>query len=71
MEPQMKNSTWKITTFSDGDPVASAEGLSHAQAVIAIRRAMSGVNPLTETSGPADDPGRRAPTDARRIPVAA
>jgi hypothetical protein len=69
MEPQMKNSTWKITTFSDGDPVASAEGLSHAQAVIAIRRAMSGVDPLREIT--AEDGIAPASELSDRIPVAA
>ena len=76
MESEMKKSTWKITTFSDGDPVASAEGLSHLEAVVAIRRAMYGSDPLTEDFGqdgnaPAVELGRRIRTDAPPAPVAA
>jgi hypothetical protein len=44
----MKNSSWKITTYENGSPAATAEGLSHEQAVAAIRKAMSGSDPLSE-----------------------
>jgi hypothetical protein len=44
----MKNSSWKITTYNDGSPVATAEGLNHEQAVSAIREAMYGRDPFTE-----------------------
>jgi hypothetical protein len=42
----MKNSTWKITTLKDGEAVASVEGVSHENAVAAIRNAMYGRDPL-------------------------
>jgi hypothetical protein len=42
----MKSSTWKITTLKDGQPVASVEGVSHENAIAAIRTAMYGRDPL-------------------------
>lgn len=44
----MKNSTWNVTTYSDGNPVGTAQGLDHDQAVVAIRQAMYGYDPLTD-----------------------
>jgi hypothetical protein len=44
----MKRSTWKITTYSDGSPVGTAHGVDHDQAVVAIRQAMYGHDPLTD-----------------------
>jgi hypothetical protein len=44
----MTNRSWKITTYEDGSPAGSAEGLNHEQAVAAIRGAMYGHDPLTE-----------------------
>jgi hypothetical protein len=46
----MKNSSWKITTYENGSPAATSEGLNHEQAVTAIRAAMYGSDPLTEGS---------------------
>jgi spore germination cell wall hydrolase CwlJ-like protein len=76
MEPNMKNSSWKITTYDDGRPAATAEGLSHEQAVAAIREAMYGSDPLTGgasfgralTAARAQHESR---TDEHRVPVAA
>jgi hypothetical protein len=72
----MKNSSWKITTYENGSPAATAEGLNHEQAVAAIREAMYGVDPLTEgrsfgralTAARAQHESR---TDEHRVPVAA
>jgi hypothetical protein len=47
----MKNSTWKITTLKDGKAVASVEGVSHVNAVAAIRTAMYGRDPLADVVG--------------------
>ena len=47
----MKNSTWKITTLKDGKAVASVEGVSHANAVAAIRTAMYDRDPLADVIG--------------------
>ncbi|MFN8217406.1 MAG: hypothetical protein U0R71_12510 [Solirubrobacterales bacterium] len=38
--------TWKITSLKDGQPVASVEGVSHANAVAAIQDAIDGRDPL-------------------------
>ncbi len=46
----MKNSTWKITTLKDGEAVASVEGVSHENAVAAIRNAMYGRDPLVDVA---------------------
>ncbi len=46
----MRNSTWKITTLKDGEAVASVEGVSHANAVAAIRNAMYGRDPLADVN---------------------
>jgi hypothetical protein len=46
----MKNSTWKITTLEDGEAVASVEGVSHENAVAAIRNAMYGRDPLADVA---------------------
>jgi hypothetical protein len=75
MEPQMKNSSWTITTYSDGKPVASAEGLNREEAVAAIRKAMYGSDPLTEATAyghAAFAPVEIEPqTPAEGLPVAA
>jgi hypothetical protein len=42
------NSLWNVTTYRDGDPVGRAHGLNHQEAVVAIRRAMYGHDPLTD-----------------------
>ncbi|HEV7564022.1 MAG TPA: hypothetical protein VGO24_11045 [Solirubrobacterales bacterium] len=47
----MRNSTWKITTLKDGEAVASVEGVSHKNAVAAIRNAMYGRDPLADVVG--------------------
>ncbi|MDX6625467.1 MAG: hypothetical protein QOE56_456 [Solirubrobacterales bacterium] len=47
----MKKSTWKITTLKDGEAVASVEGVSHENAVAAIRNAMYGRDPLADVVG--------------------
>jgi hypothetical protein len=48
---KMKNSTWTITTLKDGRAVASVEGVSHRNAVAAIRNAMYGREPLADVVG--------------------
>jgi hypothetical protein len=72
----MKNSSWKITTYENGSPAATAEGLNHEQAVAAIREAMYGSDPLTEGSSfgralSAVQANRESRTDEHRVPVAA
>jgi hypothetical protein len=72
----MKNSSWKITTYEDGQAVATAEGLDRNQAVAAIRGAMYGSDPLTEGASfgralSAVQAKREARTDEHRVPVAA
>jgi len=75
MEPNMKNSSWKITTFENGSPAATAEGLNHEQAVAMIREAMYGTDPLAEgTFGralSAVQASRESRTDEHRVSVAA
>jgi hypothetical protein len=44
------NSTWKITTLKDGEAVASVEGVSQENAVLAIRNAMYGRDPLADVA---------------------
>lgn len=72
----MKNSSWKITTYENGSPAGTAEGLNHEQAVAAIREAMYGSDPLTEGSSfgralSTVEAKRREQTGEHRIPVAA
>lgn len=72
----MKNSSWKITTYENGSPAATAEGLNHTQAVAAIREAMYGSGPLTEGTSfgralSAVQADRESRTDEHRVPVAA
>lgn len=72
----MKNSSWKITTYENGSPAATAVGLNHEQAVTAIREAMYGCDPLTEGTSfgralSAVQVRREARTDEHRVPVAA
>jgi len=38
----MMNTTWKITTMHEGQPVSSVEGVSKKNAIRAIRNAMYG-----------------------------
>jgi hypothetical protein len=74
MEPKMKNSTWSITTYSDGTPVASAQGLCHEDAVTAIRKAMYGSDPLTEATAyghSVSAPAVEGNTPAAGLPIAA
>jgi hypothetical protein len=76
MEPNMKNSSWKITTYEDGSPAATAEGLNHEQAVAAIREAMYGTDPLAEGASfgralTAARARQESRTDEHRVPVAA
>jgi hypothetical protein len=77
MEPKMKNSSWKVTTFENGSPAATTEGLNQDQAVAAIREAMyGGSDPFTEgasfgralSTARSQDESR---TDEHRVPVAA
>jgi hypothetical protein len=72
----MKNASWKITTYENGSPTATAEGLDHEQAVAAIREAMYGSDPLTEGTSfgralSAVQDSRESRTGEHRIPVAA
>lgn len=72
----MTNRSWKITTYEDGSPAVSAEGLNHEQAVAAIRRAMYGHDPLTEGTSfgralTAVQAKRRDQLTEQREPVAA
>lgn len=72
----MKNSSWKITTYDDGSPAATAEGLNHEQAVVAIREAMYGSDPLSEGASlgralSAVQASRESRTDEHRVAVAA
>lgn len=72
----MKNSSWKITTYEDGRPAATAEGLNHEQAIAAIRGAMYGTDSLTEGASfgralTAARAQRESRTDEHRVPVAA
>jgi hypothetical protein len=76
MELTMTNSSWKITTYENGSPAATAEGLNHEQAVAAIRKAMYGSDPLSEDNsfGRALSAARTqhgSRTDEHRVPVAA
>jgi hypothetical protein len=43
---EMGDSSWTFTTIENGEPVATAKGLSREQAEEAIRRAMYGEAPL-------------------------
>lgn len=72
----MKNSSWKITTYENGSPAATAEGLNHEQAVAAIREAMYGSDPLSEGTSfgrplAAARAQHESRTDEHRVPVAA
>lgn len=74
----MKNSSWKVTTYENGSPAETAEGLNQDQAVAAIREAMyGGSDPFTEGStsfGRAQSAARTqhdSRTDEHRVPVAA
>jgi hypothetical protein len=40
------HTTWKVTKIEDGQAVASVEGVSHVNAVQAIRRAMHDEDPF-------------------------
>jgi hypothetical protein len=62
----MKKSTWKITTLKDGEPVASVEGVSQENVVVAIRNAMYGRDPLADVTG-----GQVALEQAETVAVAA
>jgi hypothetical protein len=62
----MKNSTWKITTLKDGEAVATVEGVSQENAVVAIRNAMYGRDPLADVAK-----GRVAREQAETVAVAA
>lgn len=72
----MTNSSWKITTYENGRPAASTDGLSHEQAIAAAREAMGGSDPLAEDSSfgrvlsAAEGQPRRQASDLR-VPVAA
>lgn len=59
----MQHSTWTLTTMKDGNPVA-LEGLSHAEAVAAIRRVLSGEDPLTQSVAPRHRPAERTELSA-------
>ena len=72
----MKKSSWKITTYEDGSPAATAEGLNHEQAVAAIREAMYGSDPLSEGTSfgralTAVQAKRQEQLAEHRVPVAA
>ena len=72
----MRNSSWKITTYENGSPAATAEGLDHKQAVAAVREAMYGSDPLTAGSAvgralSAVPANREVRTDEHPVPVAA
>ena len=72
----MKNSSWKITTYENGSPAATVEGLDQDQAVAAIRGAVDGIDPLAGVSSLGRTPNavpaqQESRTDEHRIPVAA
>lgn len=72
----MKNSSWKVTTYENGSPAATAEGLNHEQAVSAIREAMYGSDPFAKGAsfGRALTAARSQPEsrpDEHRVSVAA
>ncbi|HEX6667090.1 MAG TPA: hypothetical protein VF081_10905 [Solirubrobacterales bacterium] len=47
----MSNSTWTVRAIEDGETGRVETGLTHAQALTAIRRASNGLNPFeTERS---------------------
>ncbi|HEX2708866.1 MAG TPA: hypothetical protein VHM66_12750 [Solirubrobacterales bacterium] len=77
MGPPMKNSTWNITTYSDGKAVGAAQGLSHDEAIAAIRQAMYGHDLLTDNEVSAsrlawtDGVERYASAQSRSLPIAA
>jgi hypothetical protein len=76
LEPKMKNSSWKITTYENGSPAATAEGLDHKQAIAAVRGAMYGHDPLIGGSSfgrplTAARAQHESRTDEQRVPVAA
>jgi hypothetical protein len=52
------NSTWKVTKIEDGHAVASVEGVSHVNAVQAIRRAMHGEDPFGHVEHAVTEPVR-------------
>jgi|GEM_PF-2653246 len=46
----MQHSTWTLKTFDNGETNRVESGLSHADAVKAIERAMRGADPLADTA---------------------
>ncbi len=72
----MKNSSWKMTTYENGSPVATVDGLNHEQAVAAIRDAMYGSDPLAKGNSfgrplSAARTEHESRTDEHRVPIAA
>lgn len=59
----MNSRTWKITSLRDGEAVVTVEGVSHINAVAAIRNAMYGSETLLDARG--EQVGR----SAERVPA--